>query len=394
MRIKLDSNMGHSESVAGFKAVTLFSGAGGLDLGVHDAGFQILASVEMDKNCCDTQREWTKGSGTKVIEGDIRNVDAEMLRDELGLKEGELDLVCGGPPCQPFSLIGKRGCLTDERGLLLFEMVRFAKAFKPKAVLVEQVKGLLSAPDATGEKGSVLRSFVRQMESLGYSVKWSVMKAVEFGVPQKRERVFIVGVRDGAEFTFPAHTHSADADSTFGFFDLKPYATVGEALEGLPKARRKDQKALFPNHVDVTPDGDKNRIHGVPEGGYLANQFHLPITQRKKLHPKKDTTKYRRLAWSEPSLTLRCGEIFFHPKEDRYLTPREYLRIHGYPDWFVLQGPIRSRSGRVRDLDQHRQVANSVPPPLAKAVASQIAFAITSAPMPVCQKSTKSLVSR
>ncbi|MBU4429915.1 MAG: DNA cytosine methyltransferase, partial [Verrucomicrobia bacterium] len=88
---------------------------------------------------------------------------------------------------------------------------------------------------------------------------------------------------------------------------------------------------------------------------------------------KKDTTKYRRLHRLEPSLTLRCGEIFFHPVEDRYLTPREYLRLHRYPDEYILCGPIRSRSGTVKNLDQHRLVANSVPPPLAQVVAAQIA---------------------
>lgn len=107
------------------------------------------------------------------------------------------------------------------------------------------------------------------------------------------------------------------------------------------------------------------------EGSFLAGELHLPASQRGKL-TKKDTTKFRRLSFSEPSLTLRCGEIFFHPVEDRYLTPREYMRIHGYPDTYLLKGPVRGRSGRVRYLDQHRQVANSVPPPVAYAIAKEI----------------------
>ncbi|MDD4622472.1 MAG: DNA cytosine methyltransferase, partial [Kiritimatiellae bacterium] len=107
------------------------------------------------------------------------------------------------------------------------------------------------------------------------------------------------------------------------------------------------------------------------EGCFLAGTADAPLTLKCNL-TKKDTTKYRRLHRLEPSLTLRCGEIFFHPLEDRYLTPREYLRIHSYPDSHVLCGPIRGRTGTVKNLDQHRLVANSVPPPLARAIAEQI----------------------
>jgi len=110
----------------------------------------------------------------------------------------------------------------------------------------------------------------------------------------------------------------------------------------------------------------------VPEGCYLSAQVHLPEEQRRNLQ-KKDTTKFLRASRSRPSNTLRCGEIFFHPTEDRYLTPRECMRIHGYPDSYVLKGPVRGRSGRVRYLDQHRQVANSVPPPLAGLLAANVA---------------------
>lgn len=126
------------------------------------------------------------------------------------------------------------------------------------------------------------------------------------------------------------------------------------------------------------------RIHGVPEGAHLAAQHHLPAEQRCNL-TKKDTTKFRRLSRNDLALTLRCGEIFFHPTEDRYLTPREYMRLHGYPDDYVLKGPIRGRSGRVRNLDQHRQIANSVPPPVAKTIGKEILRTIE------CQKSLKSL---
>ena len=125
------------------------------------------------------------------------------------------------------------------------------------------------------------------------------------------------------------------------------------------------------SHVDVTPERDRERIAQVPEGAHLAAQTHLDKELRCNL-TSKDTTKYLRLHRKRPANTLRCGEIFYHPTEDRYLTPREYMRIHGYHDDYILKGPIRSRTGTVKNLDQHRQIANSVPPPLAKILGSQI----------------------
>ncbi len=157
---------------------------------------------------------------------------------------------------------------------------------------------------------------------------------------------------------------------------LLPYVTVGEALAKLDDPTPKGGYLRADSHMDITPEGDRRRIHGVPEGSHLAKELHLPAEQRCNLS-KKDTTKFRRLSFSELSLTLRCGEIFFHPIEDRYLTPREYMRLHGYPDHYLLEGPIRGRSGRVRYLDQHRQIANSVPPHVAYVIADEIKRSIT-----------------
>ena len=352
--------------------LSLFSGAGGMDIGIRAAGFRVVAEVEMDPNCCETLRaaEEREQLGTRVIEEDIRKIDPDALRKELGLKKGELALLFGGPPCQAFSQIGKRHSLCDARGMLLFEMVRFAQAFQPKAIMIEQVKGLLNAPGHDGDKGA-FQLLLDQLEELDYVPKWRVMRAADYGVPQLRERVFIVATKKPNGFSFPDPSHSDCKHKSHDLFPLPAYITVGEAINGLGKPTRPNGHVPVDSHHDVTPDGDQSRIHGVGEGSHLARELHLPLSQRGKL-TKKDTTKYRRLDRNEPSLTLRCGEIFFHPTEDRYLTPREYMRIHGYPDTYLLKGPIRSRSGRVRDLDQHRQVANSVPPPLAQAIANQI----------------------
>jgi DNA (cytosine-5)-methyltransferase 1 len=355
-----------------FKAISLFSGAGGMDIGVMQAGFEILACVEFDPYACETlraniSREKRK---TKVFETDIRKVNPDELMAELGLQPGELDLLCGGPPCQAFSQIGKRHSLQDERGLLLFEMTRFAKAFRPRTILIEQVKGLLNAEDEQGKPGGVFDLLLKRLEKLEYGPKWKVVNAGEYGVPQLRQRVFIVSTEKPNGFQFPPPTHSA-SKKDLPLFPLPPYITVGEALEGLGKPYKQNGYIPENSHLDVTPDGDRYRINGVPEGSHLAAQLHLPKEQRCNL-TKKDTTKFKRLSRYLPSNTLRCGEIFFHPQENRYLTPREYMRIHGYPDDYILKGPIRGRSGRVRHLDQHRQVANSVPPPVARILAKEI----------------------
>lgn len=354
------------------KALSLFSGAGGMDIGVMQAGFEVLACIEFDPYACETLRAniSRQHRHTKVIEEDIRKVDPVELIKELGLKAGELDLLCGGPPCQAFSQIGKRHSLSDERGLLLFEMTRFAEVFKPRAILIEQVKGLLNAPDESGKVGGVFEQLIKRLEKLAYVPKWKVVNAAEYGVPQLRQRVFIVATLKPNGFQFPAPTHGAPNKAT-PMFSLPPYVTIGEVIGDLGKPHKKNGYIPEDSHLDVTPDGDRFRINGVPEGSHLAAQLHLPKEQRCNL-TKKDTTKFKRLSRQEPSNTLRCGEIFFHPKDNRYLTPREYMRIHGYPDEYILRGPIRGRSGRVRHLDQHRQVANSVPPPVARVLAREI----------------------
>lgn len=354
------------------KAVSLFSGAGGMDIGVKHAGFDVLACVEFDPYACETLRANISQEHlhTKVFEEDVRKIDPAVMMKALGLKAGELDLLCGGPPCQAFSQIGKRHSLKDERGLLLFEMIRFAEVFKPRSILIEQVKGLLTAKDEDDKVGGVFDHLINRLENLGYVPKWKVVNAAEYGVPQLRQRVFIVATLKPNGFQFPTPTHGSPKKAT-PLFSLLPFVTVGDVIMDLGKPYKQNGFIPENSHLDVTPDGDRFRMNGVPEGSHLSAQTHLPKEQLRNL-TKKDTTKFKRLSRQEPSNTLRCGEIFFHPKENRYLTPREYMRIHGYPDSYILRGPIRGRSGRVRHLDQHRQIANSVPPPVACLLAEEI----------------------
>lgn len=367
-------------------AISIFSGAGGMDIGVMQAGFDIKACIELDHNCCDTLRENIKREkrDTKVYEGDIRTFDPCMIMNDLNIKEGQTDLLFGGPPCQAFSQIGKQRSLQDERGMLLYQVIRYADALKPNAIMMEQVKGLLTAKDLEGIPGGVFKSFIAQLDELGYVPKWKVMLAAEYGVAQLRQRVILVATKKSDDFEFPSPTYAAP-DKCGNLFPLMPYVTVGDVISDLGEPILKTSYNTIPDnsHYDVTPKRDRERIHGVPEGKNLSSQQHLPIEQRGRL-TKKDTTKFLRLDRKRPSNTLRGGEIFYHPVEDRYLTPREYMRIHGFPDYYVLRGPIRGRTGTVKDLDQHRQVGNAVPPPLAKVVAEKIKETI------LCQKYTNS----
>lgn len=363
-----------SQDIGKLTAFSIFSGAGGMDIGVMQAGFEILACIELDHNCCDTLRENIKRENreTKVYEGDIRTFSPKSIMNDLSIKEGHIDLLFGGPPCQAFSQIGKQLSLQDDRGMLLYQVLRYAEALKPHAIMMEQVKGLLTAKDLNGNPGGVFNSFIEKLEALGYVPKWKVMLAAEYGVPQLRERVILVATRKPNGFVFPSPTH-ASPERCSGLFALLPYVTVGDVINDLEEPLQKTDTSTIPDnsHYDVTPKRDRERIHGVPEGKNLSSQLQLPIEQRGRL-TKKDTTKFLRLNRSKPSNTLRGGEIFYHPIADRYLTPREYMRIHGFPDDYVLRGPIRGRTGTVKDLDQHRQVGNAVPPPLAKLVALQI----------------------
>ncbi len=324
------------------RAISLFSGAGGLDLGLNESGIHTVASVEIDKHCVETLRNNTSSN---IFHGDVRGFEPSDVLSAIGLSD--IDVIHGGPPCQPFSQIGARKGLDHKDGMLLFEMLRWIKSLKPKVFIIEQVKGLLRHETA-------FQHLRQSSKEFGYQIDWKLINSVHHDVAQKRERVFIVGSRIGG------------VQLDYWLANGGEEKTVGNVICDLPRPSINS----ITNHIDKTPDRDRERISFVKQGEWLSKSK-APSDIIKRL-TKKDTTKFRRLAFDLPSLTLRCGEIFYHPIENRYLTPREYMRIHGYPDEYILSGPIRGRTGQVANLDQHRQIANSVPPPLAKAVGGAV----------------------
>ena len=334
-------------------AISLFAGAGGMDIGVFGAGFSTVCAIESDPHCAATLR---RNGGRKVVwQADVRAIDPHRLLEVVGLKPGEVGLLHGGPPCQPFSQIGKQAGMDDPRGALIFELFRFAQAIRPAAVLIEQVPNFLRTQTPAGRP--LAEQLRDEFRALGYDMHVDVLDAQAHGVAQRRRRALFVCVPAGTSFSFPLSMAKA--------------GTVGDALRGLPSPSTSNEPPTVPNHIDVTPERDQERIAYVPEGLWLAKAPNVPPDILRNL-TRKDTTKYRRLHRDGIAPTLRCGEALYHPVEDRYITPREAARLQGFPDRHVFEGPIRRRTGRVRDLDQHRQVANAVPPPLARAIGKQV----------------------
>jgi DNA (cytosine-5)-methyltransferase 1 len=373
------------------KSIELFVGAGGLGLGLHDAGFRAEQVIEWDRYCCDTIRENQERnlgglSNWHLIEGDVRSVDFRK-------HEGKLDLVSGGPPCQPFSMGGRHRAYDDARDMFP-QAIRAVRESKPKAFIFENVKGLTRAafrnyfeyiqlqmehPMLTAKPGEVWEDHLGRLErhhtsgkrpDLHYRVVTRILNAANYGVPQRRERVFFVGFRDdlNVEWSFPAETHSADAlaaDKVSGIYwerhkvprqdreatkwssrngrsELKPWLTVRDAIADLPDPEACPVSARqFLNHrfqagarsyaghtgspLDEPGKTLKAGVHGVPGG--------------------------------ENMLRRPDGSV-------RYLSVRESARLQTFPDDFVFHGSWS---------ETMRQLGNAVPVQLGRVVGVDVA---------------------
>ena len=344
VRMMLDTDWDEEFHVAplrDYTSVELFAGAGGLALGMHLAGFRHVLLNEMDSMACRTLRrnhpEWN------VLEGDIHTVDFTPLR-------GKVDFLSGGFPCQAFSYAGKKGGLNDTRGTLFFELARAVKEIQPKVFLGENVKGLLSHDD--GKTLEIIRNAIAE---LGYTlVEPHVLKAIMYQVPQKRERLILVAIRNdiyerGARFKWPS-----------------PYRKVMTLRDAFFKGELFDRDV--PHSEGQLYPAKKARIMAmVPEGGDWRN---LPIQEQKDYMGGSfylgggKTGMARRLSMDEPSLTLTCAPAQkqterCHPTETRPLTIREYARIQTFPDYWQFEGNM---------ADQYKQIGNAVPVNLAYAI--------------------------
>ena len=323
-----------------YNFISLFTGAGGLDIGFQEAGFNCLFASDIMKEACETYRR--NNPGVPVVCADIRQLPTAEIRKAIG--ERRVDVIVGGPPCQGFSNMGNKNS-GDPRNLLFESYVRFVEDLNPTCFLFENVKGLY-----TMFEGRYFQKVVRAFTDIGYDLYFSVLNTANYGVPQKRERIIIVGTKKDKEFRFPLH-------STFPIGRIHAYANVGEAINDLT-----DKHEEVPNHIALA-HGEvvTARYRLIPEGGKLPPPEILPPELRRG----NFGNTYQRLSRNAVASTMVPGNNAFpiHPTLNRSLTPREAARIQTFPDDYIFQGDRRS---------QCIQVGNAVPPLFAARLAQAI----------------------
>ncbi|MFA4994903.1 MAG: DNA (cytosine-5-)-methyltransferase [Bdellovibrionales bacterium] len=326
-----------------YKAIELFAGAGGLALGLENAGFDTLLHNDFDKWACETLK--INRPNWNVIHDDVRNLDFKKYHNRI-------DLLTGGFPCQAFSYAGNQMGFADARGTLFYEYARAVKEIRPPIFLAENVRGLL-----THDNGRTLSSMLSVMNELGYHViQPKLIKAIFYRVPQKRERLIIIGIRKDLPHDF--------------FHFPEPHSKIYTVKDALKKG------SLFDCDVPKSfgqkyPAKKASILAQVPPGGYWRD---LPVKLQKEYMKGSfylgggKTGMARRMSWDEPSLTLTCAPAQTqtercHPSETRPFTVREYARIQTFPDDWQFAGAMGQ---------QYKQIGNAVPVNLATEIAQSI----------------------
>lgn len=346
------------------RVVDLFSGCGGLSYGFLNAGFEIVLAIDNWKDALDTFV--INHPGAIALETDLSNFEPSLLTKTYKINPGEIDVVIGGPPCQGFSISGKR--MTDDtRNNLYKSFVKIVKYLKPKAFILENVPNLVSMGN-----GTIKDQIIEDFEKLGYTVVYKILKASDYGVPQNRRRVIFVGLSGNTAFVFPEPTHGEDmypnlyVSSKEAIGDLPeesipdgfPYPTEPESE--YQKSMRKKTKGVYNHIITEHTKQTKKIIAMVPDGGSYKN---LP----KELHlTRKVNIAWTRLNSLKPSFTIDTGHFHhFHYKYNRVPTARESARLQSFPDSFIFTG------GKTSQL---KQVGNAVPPILANVLAKKLVY--------------------
>lgn len=332
------------------KVFSLFTGAGGLDLGFEAAGFDVVAVSDIMHESCETlrtNRPNLKVFGPPTHSGDIADINSDFIKKETGLKPGEIDVMIGGPPCQTFSMAAaqrflksdakfKRKGFNSERGYLVFEYLRLIQEVKPKVFVIENVPGF-----ATIDNGETIKNIKRVLTKVGYTVTGPhLVHTEEYGVPQARRRVIVVGYLGDKSFVFPEPTHSHRSN----LLTQKQFVTTAQALVS----------------IDTHSKNLETRDHKVES---VKRYKTLAFGKREKLG------RVDRLDPDKPSKTVIAGgssgggRSHLHPFEARTLSVRESAKLQTFPDDFVFVG----KTGR-----QFTQVGNAVPPLLAEIIARAI----------------------
>ena len=340
----------------------------GLDLGLEAAGMRTAVAVEFDRWACETIT--TNRPSTNTLEKDIGLLESKDIMDAAELTPGEVSLVVGGPPCQAFSSAGKRRSIADGRGNVILAYLRTIGEIQPDYFVLENVRGLLSSvmgtvpsgfsrrtyADLVDTPGSLVWFLTQEFQRLGYSVSFGLLNAANYGVPQKRERVVMIG-SSTSRVPLPRPTHSdLDIEGTAPWTDLR------SALAGLPKE---------PCEFRALSESTARLISMLGPGQYwkdLPQELHEEAMGNSLKLGGGKTGFYRRLAWDKPSPTLvTCptmpATMLAHPDEVRPLSVQEYSRIQGFPDSWNFQGNLTQR---------YRQIGNAVPVGLGCAIGRAI----------------------
>ena len=327
-------------------ALSLFSGGGGLDIGFSAAGFNIACSSDIDPYSCKTllinsgKRPFYKHA--IALPADINQISAASLLEPAGLSDSAIDLIVGGPPCQAFSVFGRRKGLGDPRGNLVWEYLRIIKEVKPQAFVFENVAGLKSI-----HGGNLFQEILEALSVNGlYTVADHSYQVADFGIPQFRDRIFFIGTKNGIKVPKMVPTHG-DGE----LFDNRKYRTVGEALSGLPAIGSNSQ---IRNHY-----GREHSQRIVNRYKSLVFGERDPKTRINKLHPERPS--YTIIVGSDKG----GGKGHVHPYEPREVTPRESARMQTFPDWWEFAGTGRHVI---------RQVGNAVPPLFAAILAEHVKY--------------------
>jgi len=361
----------------GNKIISLFSGAGGLDIGLEQAGFETAVCVEIDADCRETLRKNRAGwklaekNGVKNV-GNIKNITASELLRMAKLKKGEAALVVGGAPCQPFSNIGKRNGIRDPKdGDLFLDFVRIVKRASPKAFIFENVQGITHAAHQ-----EVIDYMKKKLNGLGYSISYSVLNAADYGVPQKRLRFILIGIKGGNKPGFPLPTNFENPTLWNEFIagfnkrpDIKPkkWLSINQTFSRISKAELKRDDCLVMNISEIV----KKRMEYIKPG---ENFKVLPLNKRPNCwkngrHQGGDT--FGRLKLNEPSVTIRTAAYnpskgrYIHPLDNRGLNTIELARIQGFPSSWKF---YCANKPKLTLVSVGKQIGNAVPPPLAKAL--------------------------
>jgi DNA (cytosine-5)-methyltransferase 1 len=365
--------------------VSLFSGAGGFDIGLEQAGFQTLACIDFDADCRETlennRPDWLvidgalydqKFGAADRVKGDIRSISTSEVLGAIDRRAGEVDLVVGGAPCQPFSNMGKKHGQNDERnGDLFLDFVRFVRDLQPKAFIFENVVGITQA-----RHREVISYMKEQFQGMDFGISHAVLNAANYGVPQRRERFFLVGVKASSSpaFPFPTHFKSEKSWKTFtSGFDFipedvpAPWKTVADAFDSIPAERRTWSDYVGMGVSDVV--ADRMKYVGVGQNFKVVPQEMLPNCWKSGKHLGSDT--FGRLDPNQPSVTIRTAAYnpskgrYIHPFEDRGLDTVEMASLQDFPsDWHFH---CRGRK-KVTLVSGGKQIGNAVPPGLAKAI--------------------------